>query len=326
MPLRPARDLEKIRLARAALGWLVEPGNRDVYEMVSEEGPDAALSRLLEGDLPTGRLRDVTQVRLRSGDPRQLATRGLIRAHQLGIRIVIPEDEEWPAQVQDLARIGLTDAERRVDRDVMPPLCLWVRGQRPLAEVVDRSVAVVGARAATSYGLYVTATLAHALARQGWSVVSGGAYGIDASAHRGALGAGGMTVAVMACGVDKPYPVSHINLFERIAEAGLVISEWPPGSAPFRHRFLIRNRVIAALTRGTVLVEASSMSSARQTLGRALQLGRIAMVMPGPVTSVMSAGCHEALREHQGYRLVTCGAEVVEEVEAVPLCVAEPQA
>jgi DNA processing protein len=124
-----------------------------------------------------------------------------------------------------------------------------------------------------------------------------------------------VTVAVLGCGVDKSYPVSHTNLFERIAEQGLLISEWPPGAAPFRHRFLIRNRVIAALTRGTVMVEASTPSSAKQTLGRAIQLGRPAMVMPGPVTSKMSGGCHEALREHPRCRLVTSGAEVVEEVD-----------
>jgi DNA processing protein len=315
MPERSTGDLEEIRLARTALGWLVEPGNRDVYQMVSEAGPAATLRRLLTGDLPAGRLRDVTQARLRSGDPRQLATGALTRVRQLGARIVIPEDQDWPTRLQDLARIGCADAASRVDRDTMPPLCLWIRGSRPLAEVADRSVAIVGARAATSYGMHVTADLAHALAEQGWSVVSGGGYGIDASAHRGALAAGGMTVAVLACGVDKPYPASHTNLFDWIAGAGLLVSEWPPGAAPFRHRFLLRNRVMAALTRGTVMVEASARSGARQTLGRALQLGRPAMVIPGPVTSAMSAGCHAALREYAECRLVTDVGEVVGELK-----------
>lgn len=307
-------DLEHTRLARAALGWLVEPGNREVFEMVRGEGPGATLRRLVSGDLPVGRLRAVAQARLRGSDPLQLATDALIRTQHLGVRLVIPEDEEWPGQLQDLAKIGSTDAERRADRDAMPPLCLWVRGSRPLAEVIDRSVAIVGARMATSYGGHVASNLAYTLAEQGWTVVAGGAFGIDAAAHRGALGANGATVAVLACGVDKPYPVSHTNLFERIAAAGLLVSEWPPGAAPFRHRFLIRNRVIAALTRGTVMVEAAGRSGATHTLGRALQLGRAAMVMPGPVTSVMSAGCHEALRRYGGCRLVTCSAEVVEEV------------
>lgn len=167
---------------------------------------------------------------------------------------------------------------------------------------------------ATSYGGHVASNLAYKLAVQGWTVVSGGAFGIDAAAHRGALTPNGTTVAVLACGVDKSYPVSHTNLFDRIAQQGLLVSEWPPGAPAFRHRFLIRNRVIAAVTRGTVLVEAASRSSAMQTLGRALQLGRPAMVMPGPVTSTMSAGCHEALRRYEGCRLVTGVDEVVGEV------------
>ena len=162
----------------------------------------------------------------------------------------------------------------------------------------DRSVAVVGARAATAYGLHVTTDIAYGLAEQGWTVVSGGAFGIDAAAHRAALAAGGRTVAVLACGVDRPYPVGNAALFEQIAESGLLISEWPPGAEPLRHRFLIRNRVIAAATAGTVLVEAAARSGAVQTMSRVLALSRRAMVVPGPVTSAMSVGCHELLRRH----------------------------
>jgi DNA processing protein len=144
-------------------------------------------------------------------------------------------------------------------------------------------------------------------------VVSGGAYGIDAQAHRGALTAGGCTVVVLACGIDRAYPIAHASLFERVIEDGLVITEWPPGADPHRHRFLIRNRVIAALTRGTVVVEASARSGARQTAGRALLLGRPTMAVPGPVTSAMSVGSHQILRA-EGARLVTTAAEVIEEV------------
>jgi DNA processing protein len=143
--------------------------------------------------------------------------------------------------------------------------------------------------------------------------VSGGAYGIDAAAHRGALAAGGLTAAVLACGVDRAYPAAHANLFERIVEEGLLVSEWPPGAAPHRHRFLIRNRVIAALGRGTVVVEASARSGARHTLGRAALLGRAVMAVPGPVTSAMSVGCHQVLR-YCGVRPVASYAEVLEEV------------
>ena len=173
-------------------------------------------------------------------------------------------------------------------------------------------VAVVGSRSATAYGSHVATELGYGLASRGWTVVSGGAYGIDAAAHRGALSAGGVTAAVLACGVDRPYPAGHASLFERIAEQGLLISEWPPGADPHRYRFLVRNRVIAGLTRGTVMVEANARSGARQTLGRAAALRRPAMVVPGPVTSAMSVGCHQAIRA--GGRLVTSYEEVLEEV------------
>src|SRR5690606_37691766 len=126
--------------------------------------------------------------------------------------------------------------------------------------------------------------------------VSGGAYGIDTAAHRGSLAADGPTVAVLACGVDRPYPLSNTNLFHRIAETGLIISEWPPGAIPQRHRFLVRNRVIAALTRGTVVVEAALRSGARHTARRAQELDRPLMIVPGPITSSYSAGVHQLAR------------------------------
>ena len=194
------------------------------------------------------------------------------------------------------------------------PLALWVRGEVPLADTLERSVAVVGARAATAYGGHVASELGYGLAGRGWTVVSGGAYGVDALAHRGALSADGVTVAVLACGVDVAYPRPHDRLFARIAENGLLISEWPPGSSPRPHRFLVRNRVIAAGTAGTVVVEGALRSGALSTGRRAAGLGRPLMVVPGPVTSAMSAGCHLLLREDPGARLVTTAAEVVEEV------------
>jgi DNA processing protein len=181
--------------------------------------------------------------------------------------------------------------------------------------VVDRSVALVGSRASTAYGEHVAGDLAHRLGERGWTVVSGGAYGIDAAAHRGALAAGAPTVAVLACGVDRVYPSGNGALLERIAQDGLVVSEWPPGAAPHRHRFLVRNRLIAALTRGTVVVEAAARSGARATARRASRLGRPVMAVPGPVTSAMSVGCHELVRDRElGAVLVTSAAHVLEEV------------
>jgi DNA processing protein len=162
------------------------------------------------------------------------------------------------------------------------------------------------------------------LARRGWTVVSGGAYGIDAAAHRGALAAEGPTIAVLACGVDRAYPQGHGALLARIADSGLLVSEWPPGAAPLSHRFLVRNRLIAALTRGTVVVEAAARSGARATAKRARTLGKQVMVVPGPVTSAMSVGCHEILRDREGgATLVTCPDHVIEAVGGIGVDLAE---
>src|SRR5262249_3667012 len=162
-----------------------------------------------------------------------------------------------------------------------------------LAEACERAVAIVGSRASTSYGDHIATDLAYSLAEQGWTIVSGGAYGIDTAAHRGALAAHGCTIAVLACGIDRPYPTPNASLFDRIGENGLLFSEWPPGPDPHRHRFLIRNRVIAAAGRGTVMVEAGRRSGARFTLARAHRLNRVCVAVPGPVTSAMSVGCHD---------------------------------
>ncbi|MFD0820258.1 DNA-processing protein DprA [Micromonospora zhanjiangensis] len=301
------------RLARIALGWLTEPGTWSVYDLVKRHGPAAALDRLRAGEVTDEKLRRAVAARLSGGDPREEAETAATRAERLGARLVTPDDDEWPAQVHHLERLR-RGAARRVDQETAPPLCLWVRGGWPLGEALDRSVAVVGSRAATPYGTHIGVGIGYDLADRGWSVVSGGAYGIDAAAHRGALNAGGLTVAVLACGVDRPYPVGNTALFDRIAETGLLVSEWAPGSDPLRHRFLIRNRVIAAVTRGTVLVEAAARSGATQTLQRALAVGRSGMVVPGPVTSAMSVGAHQILRERPDARLVTGVPHILEEV------------
>jgi DNA processing protein len=166
-----------------------------------------------------------------------------------------------------------------------------------LRQACLRSVSMVGSRAATGYGAHVAGEIAADLGERGWAVVSGGAYGIDAAAHRGALATGAVTIAVLACGVDYPYPAGHADLFATIAEHGLVISEWPPGRQPARLRFLVRNRTIAALSCGTVIVEAGERSGALNTARHAAQLGKPLMAVPGPVTSAQSAGCHRIIRE-----------------------------
>ncbi|OLB76719.1 MAG: DNA protecting protein DprA [Actinobacteria bacterium 13_2_20CM_2_71_6] len=304
-------SMDEIRAARVALACLVEPGSADVHQLVAEYGPVDALDALVSGQVPE-QVAGAVRARLADGDVRRVADQALARTDRLGARLVIPEDAEWPEQLADLRRISRPGGAR-VDRDTYDPVCLWVRGAPPLTQALHQSVSIVGARASTSYGNHVATELGYGLANRDWAVVSGGAYGIDAAAHRGALAAGGITVAVLACGVDRAYPLAHASLFERIIEDGLLVSEWPPGADPHRHRFLIRNRVIAALSRGTVVVEASARSGARQTFGRALLLGRAAMAVPGPVTSAMSVGCHALLR-YGGARPVMSYAEVLEEV------------
>lgn len=291
------RDLD--RLARAALSRMVDPGTDGLGRAVTSYGA-AAVWAAARSDPSAPELKPPLVSLLRAHAADATPEADLVRAAEVGARLVCPQDDEWPA---GLAVLG--DVE---------PLALWVRGEVPVGETLERSVAVVGARAATAYGGHVASELGYGLAGRGWTVVSGGAYGIDALAHRGALAAGGVTVAVLACGVDVAYPRPHDRLFARIAEEGLLISEWPPGTSPRPHRFLVRNRVIAAATAGTVVVEAAVRSGALSTGRKAALLGRPLMVVPGPVTSAMSAGCHLLLREEIGARLVTTPAEVVEEV------------
>ncbi len=300
---------DEVRLARVTLASLVEPGHSGLGRLVRATGPVAALDRVLAGDGPAD-LVDAARARLAGRRHLEVAAHAIEVADRLGARLVTPEDADWPVQVEDLVRISRPSGE---DRDLDPPLAIWVRGGPSSLDVLDRSVALVGARAATAYGMHLATELGYGLADQGWTVVSGGAYGIDAAAHRGAMAAGGVTVAVLASGLDTVYPLGHASLFERIADEGLIISEWPPGARAHRTRFLVRNRLIAAATRGTVVVEAAARSGARRTARRARQLGRALMACPGPATSAMSVGCHEEMRENHA-RVVTGTEHVLEEV------------
>ncbi|WP_153813033.1 DNA-processing protein DprA [Streptomyces sp. SUK 48] len=291
----PPADAET--LGRIFLGRVIEPGDEVGGRWVREFGVGEVVRRVRDGGaaLPgVGKVRWAGLVAraARAAEP----GRDLARARAAGARFVAPGNPEWPRQLDDLA-----DAR---------PLGLWVRGGPSLRMWALRSVAVVGARACTEYGTHVAATLAAGLAERGWVVVSGGAYGIDAAAHRGALAAAGATVAVLASGVDRPYPRGHTTLIERIAQQGLVIGELPPGEHPTPSRFILRNRVIAALTRGTVVVEAACRSGSLATARAAQRLGRHTMGVPGPVTSALSAGVHELLRGEAV--LVTDAAEVSE--------------
>ncbi|WP_163510324.1 DNA-processing protein DprA [Fodinicola acaciae] len=297
------------RRARAALTALVEPGDLKVWDAVERVGAAELVRRIAANSD-------------RHLEPFDLADRLLERAGKAGVRLVLPGDREWPHGLDAL--LTLANRQQRkvaggeslptIDRTVAPPVALWLRGQPRLAETVAKSVAIVGSRAASGYGTHVAGELAYGLADRGWTVVSGGAYGIDGAAHKGAMAADGPTVAVLASGADVPYPPGHASLFEKIAVDGLLLSEWPPGTTPQRPRFLVRNRVIAALTAGTVVVEAGVRSGAKQTARRAYELGRALMAVPGPVTVAGSVGCHELVRGPLAARLVTRAEEVLEEV------------
>jgi DNA processing protein len=309
----PDGTLTEESYARAALTYLAEPADHWLNRLISAHGATRTLEAIRSGRLPDAS-GDFARPQFTRRTLQRSLERWRVRLDELptpddviafrrsGIRLICPGDPEWPEQLADLG-----DEQ---------PYALWLRGTADLRFNCLRSVAVVGSRAATAYGSYVAAEFAASVAARGWAVVSGGAFGVDASAHRGALGADGVTVAVLACGVDVPYPVGHTELFEAIAAQGVIVSEWPPGRTVSRLRFLVRNRVIAALATGTLVVEAGERSGAVNTARHARDLGRRLMAVPGPVTSDQSAGCHRIIREWQG-TLVTTAAEVIEHLSPV---------
>lgn len=290
---------EEERLARVALNRLSEPGDVRMGRLVADLGARAVRDHLLaeEGLTP---LQDDVAGRLAAIDP----ARELESATRAGIRFVVPGDPEWPTGLDELARAGTVNERGGV------PIGLWVRGPEPLP-ATHAAVAVVGSRSATSYGTRVAADLAAELALAGRSVVSGAAVGIDQAGHRGAVAVEGRTVAVLACGVDRVYPAANRQLIEHVRSVGTVVSEAPLGGAPMRVRFLARNRLIAALSAGTVVVEAALRSGALSSVAWAERLGRPVMGVPGPLTSAQSQGVHERLRTGAAH-LVTSAEDVLE--------------
>lgn len=304
------------RLLRCALSRAVEPGDPLVLSLVHRVGARRTYDALCRREgtradpgLATARA-DVA-ARLTHADP----VGDLERADRLGVRFVVPGDPDWPEQLADL------DLAEPVQGRGGVPVGLWVRGPAPLT-VLERAVAVVGSRSATTYGVSLALDISADLARAGMVVLSGAAFGIDQAAHRGALAAGGTSVAVLAGGPERPYPAAHRSLIDHMADTGAVLSETPPGSAPTRMRFLARNRIIAALAAGTVVVEAAVRSGALNTSNWADRLSRVVAGVPGPVTSAPSQGVHQLLR--RGASLVTCGAEVLELVGAAGEHLVEP--
>lgn len=304
--------------ARCTWSGIAEPGDRVAGAVVGVLGATAALAAVVE-DAPAdavvgamaaagldleedGRAALVAEVQgaLERWRPRLVRAEALARlraARSVGARILVPGDPLWPAGADDLGPHA--------------PLVLWCTGSSEALAALPRSVAVVGARAATGYGEHVTAELSAGLVDRGVAIVSGGAYGVDGVAHRAAMGSGGRTVAFLAGGVDRLYPSGHADLFARMRRDGAVVSELPCGASPTRWRFLLRNRLIAAVSAATVVVEAGARSGSLNTANHALALERPLGAVPGPVTSVSSSGCHRLLRE-SGAVCVTSADDVME--------------
>ncbi|MDL9979960.1 DNA-processing protein DprA [Microbacterium candidum] len=305
-PLMPGDDVDPdVVYAAAVWSGLAEGGDRVAGALVQARGAVDALGLVLaeeNGQDAAGVSPKEWSDAVARWRPRLVQDEldlPLHRAAASGVRLILPGETCWPRGLDDLGPHA--------------PLCLWVRGDPATLTRLHASIALVGARAATGYGEHVARELSSDLAQRGLGVVSGAAYGIDAAAHRAALDAAGLTVALMAGGVDRPYPAGHLELIDAIARTGAVVSEVPCGGSPTKWRFLARNRLIAAMSDATVVVEAGWRSGALNTANHASDLGRPVGVVPGPVTSPASAGCHRLLRDTaREVRCVTSADEVIE--------------
>ncbi|CAN2193516.1 Smf Predicted Rossmann fold nucleotide-binding protein involved in DNA uptake [Candidatus Nanopelagicaceae bacterium] len=208
--------------------------------------------------------------------------------------IVTPEDSQWPASLNELE---------------VPPVALVVKGE--ISSLKIPSLAIVGTRNPTPYGVRAAQEFAAGFVDREWAIVSGGAYGIDSAAHKGALIAEGATIAVTASGLDSTYPAGNQRLFDEIAENGAIVTEYLPGSIARPHRFLVRNRLIAALSKGTLVVEAAFRSGSLRTARDAAELMRPVMAIPGPITAPTSEGCHRLIGERSA-EIVTSVADAYE--------------
>jgi DNA processing protein len=267
------------RQARLIISVAGEPGDERVGQAVAEFGAADAVKRWEGGHGADAMCKSIDRV-LNSA----LIEQAVKSLNSVRGRFITPADEEWPDSLDDL--------------DTAAPVGLWCTGAGSLSEIANRSLAVVGARSATSYGQRIAHEIGVQAAKENVGVISGAAYGIDAAAHRGSLVGQGNTVAVLACGVDVAYPVSHRGLLSSITDSGVVVSEAPPGAKPHKHRFLIRNRLIAALSQSTVVVEAALRSGSLSTSNWAHVLNRQIWGIPGPITSATSAGVHAAIRDN----------------------------
>jgi DNA processing protein len=301
-------------LAWAYLSRVAEPPCPELAALVAEVGAVAAAGLVKRRGVKDDKLLSRTEAR-RDVD---CAAEDVAILKRMGGRLIVPGDDDWP----EGPFMQFANVDRTKRPEGHPPLVLWVVGPERLADVAERSCALVGTRASTAYGEHVAADLATGLVERDVAVISGAAYGIDGVAHRAALAADGITVAVLAGGIDVPYPSGHSALLHRIAKHGLVVTEYPPGVRPARHRFLTRNRLVAALSGATVVVEAGLRSGAASTAAWAEALNRPVCAVPGPVTSSASTGCHVLVRN--GATLVTRSEEIVELVGRIGELATEP--
>lgn len=298
----PDREAVAERFARAAWSLVAEPGDGDAGALVANLGAESAMGALIarsRGEVAPGSavIAEAALARWRGRVDAARVRLVLRQAARFATALIVPGDEDWPSGLADLGDHA--------------PLALWVRGDRRRLGALRRSIALVGARAATAYGEHVAMESAAGLVDRGVAIVSGAAFGIDGAAHRAALASQGLTAAFLAGGVDRFYPAGHDQLLRTIERHGVVISEVPCGVAPSRWRFLQRNRLIAAVSGATVVVEAGWRSGSINTAHHAAQLGRPIGVVPGPVTSSASAGCHRLLRESDAI-CVTTAAEMAQ--------------
>lgn len=300
------------RFARSVWTGIAEPGDRVAGLLVDALGPAQSLASVVErwsaarvvGAVTASNSGILTEQEATEAQkrwqPRIASAAALIalkQAGRYGVRLIVPGDDSWPTSMDDLG--------------FHAPIALWVRGNVRAMRTLDQSISLVGARAATGYGEHVTMEASAGLVDRGYTIVSGAAYGVDGMAHRAALASSGQTVAFLAGGVDRFYPSGHDALLTRIVESGAVVSELPCGSQPTKWRFLQRNRLIAAASQATVVMEAGWRSGSLNTAGHAAALGRALGAVPGPVTSAASAGCHRLIRDFDAV-CVTNAAEMAE--------------
>jgi DNA protecting protein DprA len=276
-------------IARARLFSAVEGGSTFWASEVFANSANYVLERAFNGGYdPVKYIRTIEKLRLSSAD------KLLQSISEAGAIFITPADANWPQSVNDLAA---------------PPIALVIKGDPAL--LTGDSLAIVGTRNPTQYGVRIAQDFAAGFVDRDWSIISGGAYGIDAAAHKGALIAEGITVAVLAAGIDINYPAGNARLFAEIAELGCLVSEVAPGTPAIPSRFLTRNRLIAALSNATLVVEAAFRSGSLRTARDAAELLRPVMAIPGPITSPVSEGCHRLIGERAA-EIVTSIADAVE--------------